>query len=186
MRTGSTVSPARMVGHPGVTTPAVSAADKPSPLLQRLRCTTAETWPRNGKIRALHQLGPIAGWPTAAIVDHDRPPRAARLIGHRTSWGERRRGRQVSQPSLPPAKGHKCALEVTMDVKVTKCPPGVALGAGDLHQWASRRRSGSSGVSNGAGEQCSTCGRELLRSSSKRTKRRLGTRCGQCGKWLRS
>jgi hypothetical protein len=31
-------------------------------------------------------------------------------------------------------------------VKITKCPPGKALGAGDLHTWASRRLSGRSGV----------------------------------------
>jgi hypothetical protein len=32
------------------------------------------------------------------------------------------------------------------EVKVTKCPPGVALGAGDLYRWASRRHGGRSGM----------------------------------------
>ena len=66
------------------------------------------------------------------------------------------------------------------DVKITKCPPGVARGAGDLHRWASRRRGGSSGVPSVIGKLCSTCGRELLRPTVKR--RRLGTKCAACGK----
>jgi hypothetical protein len=31
-------------------------------------------------------------------------------------------------------------------VEVTKCPPGKALGAGDLHRWASNRAGGRFGV----------------------------------------
>jgi glucuronate isomerase len=31
-------------------------------------------------------------------------------------------------------------------MKVTKCPPGVVPGAGDLEQWALRRMAGKSGV----------------------------------------
>jgi hypothetical protein len=31
-------------------------------------------------------------------------------------------------------------------VEVTKCPPGIAKGAGDLHAWASRRLVGRSGL----------------------------------------
>jgi hypothetical protein len=33
-----------------------------------------------------------------------------------------------------------------MTVRITKCPPGVALGAGDLHRWASRRLGGKGGM----------------------------------------
>jgi hypothetical protein len=32
------------------------------------------------------------------------------------------------------------------EVKITKCPPGIALGAGDLQRWAHNRSLGRSGV----------------------------------------
>lgn len=32
------------------------------------------------------------------------------------------------------------------EVKITRLPPGVALGAGDLHAWAKRRLAGRGGV----------------------------------------
>jgi hypothetical protein len=32
------------------------------------------------------------------------------------------------------------------EIKITKCPPGVALGAGDLQRWAHNRTLGRSGV----------------------------------------
>jgi hypothetical protein len=38
-------------------------------------------------------------------------------------------------------------------VKITKLPPGRALGAGDLHEWAQRRNAGRSGVYVGKTER---------------------------------
>jgi hypothetical protein len=39
------------------------------------------------------------------------------------------------------------------EIKVTKCPPGEALGARDLQRWAQRRAAGWSGVRSGQKER---------------------------------
>jgi hypothetical protein len=46
-------------------------------------------------------------------------------------------------------------------VRITKCPPGTALGARDLHRWSLNRARGRSGVSTPKRE------RKLLKQHSK-------------------
>jgi hypothetical protein len=52
-------------------------------------------------------------------------------------------------------------------VKVTKCPPGRALGCDDLQQWASNRSAGRSGV-----------------RSSREDRKKLAERRDDADRWL--
>jgi len=57
------------------------------------------------------------------------------------------------------------------EIKITKLPPGRALGAGDLHEWAANRHAGWSGVRGQSDDALRDWAREPSQAERKRARK---------------
>jgi hypothetical protein len=85
---------------------------------------------------------------------------------------------ELAEPGSWHVEHHQCGLAMTDDgPRITKLPPGVAPGAGDLHRWASRRLAGWSGTPERS-SRCRSCGGQGRIEQRKHGGRRMW--CSTC------
>lgn len=73
-------------------------------------------------------------------------------------------------------------------VEITKCPPGNALGVGDLQKWGGRRNAGRSGMLNNRERgmrnvsfRCKSCRKLTAITVEKARAKTIKFKCRHCG-----